>query len=106
MRVNKIKILHAHRIYYNVAPQYLQSDFNLVSNIHSYNTRSSINTFFIPRVFSYGMSSFYYTAAKLWNSIPNNLRLINVDKRNDFKFKLKQHLLSSFVQESHSDFLL
>ena len=52
------------------APEYLQV-FERVNEPHHYNTRHSVNALIIPKGGSYGMKSFHYIGAKIWNSLPD-----------------------------------
>ena len=47
------------------APEYLQNDFNHVSQVHRYSTRHSVSSLCIPSVKSAGKNTFTYSAIKL-----------------------------------------
>ena len=98
VQVNQIKILHTHKIFNNVAPSYLSDDFVLASVKHDHSTRSSMYNYFLPRVNSHGLNSFFYSGSKLWNNLPNKLKSIRDPKL--FKPKLKKHLLTDYLYES------
>lgn len=95
-RVDQIKILHVHRIVNKLAPCYLSENFTLVSEIHDHCTRSSLNCFYLPKVGSNSIKSFFYTSIKLWNSIPNLIK--KIESRECFKSHLKKHIMSNLCQ--------
>ena len=74
--LNKIKS-NMFNIIHGNSPAYLKEDISLQDNT-SHQTRSvtslSCQT---PRVNSFGLRSFFYTAIKCWNSQPFSLRSIN-----------------------------
>lgn len=63
-----------------------------ISNVHSYNTRySTRDNFYRPNVrTNYGKFTFNYTASKLWNSVPTNLKHLSAS---NFKRQYKRLLL-------------
>ena len=67
----------------------IQDLFQDISNVHSYNTRSSAsNNFYAkPSRLSVQANSFSRIGVKLWNEIPQALRNLS---KNTFKRKLKQ----------------
>ena len=74
-RIAQIKLNLVYRIVNGSAPEYLQNDFNHVSQVHRYSTRPSESSLCIPSVKSAGKISFTYSAIKLWNELPNELSL-------------------------------
>ena len=85
------------------APSNIQDLFQDISNVHSYNTRSSIsNNFYTkPSKLSVQANSFSRVGVKIWNEIPQALRNLS---KNAFKRKLKQisfNILGS--QDSYID---
>ena len=76
-RVEQLKMNHMFNIIHGNSPAYLKEDISLQDNT-SHQTRSvtslSCQT---PRVNSFGLRSFFYTAIKCWNSLPFSLRSIN-----------------------------
>ena len=77
-----------HRIFYGLAPSYL-CNFRRVDSSHSHRTRHSIKSFVLPEVKSQGKKSFMYNGARLWNSLPVNIRLI--ENKDNFKKKCKRY---------------
>ena len=103
-RVTQIKLMHVHRIFNETAPDYMQEFFTLNRNVHQHQTRSVSNcNYFIPRVNTFGRSSFYYTSTLIWNSLPIKLKSINV--KSQYKTSLKKHLLAEFVKLEDQQFI-
>ena len=74
-RVNQIKLCMVHRIVSNVVPRYLSNYFRKTSDVHGHATRGSSTDFDPVRCNQcIGQSSFLYTAAVLWNSLPTVIK--------------------------------
>jgi len=71
------------------APSNVQDLFQDMSNVHSYNTRSSAsnNVYTKPSRLSIKANPFSRIGVKVWNAIPQALRNLS---KNAFKRKLKQ----------------
>ena len=85
------------------APSNIQDLFQDISNVHSYNTRSSTsNNFYTkPSRLSVLANSFSRIGVKVWNEIPQALRDLS---KNAFKRKLKQILFNILgSQDSYID---
>ena len=86
-KVEQLKMNHMFNSIHGISPAYLKEDISLQDNV-SHQTRSvtslSCQT---PRVNSFGLKSFFYTAIKSWNSLPFSLRSINM--KQSFKNILK-----------------
>ena len=85
------------------APSNIQDLFQDISNVHSYNTRSSAsNNFYTkPSRLSVQANSFSRIGVKVWNAIPQALRNLS---KNAFKRKLKQILFNILgSQDSYID---
>ena len=85
------------------APSNIQDLFQDISNVHSYNTRSSAsNNFYTkPSRLSVQANSFSRIGTKVWNEIPLALRNLS---KNAFKRKLKQILFNILgLQDSYID---
>ena len=74
------------------APEYLQV-FERVNESHhySYNTRHSVNALILPKVGSYGIKSFHYIGAKIWNSLPDEIQ--TTFSKSLFKVRCKKHYM-------------
>ena len=57
-RVAQIKLNFVDRIDNGSAPEYLQNDFNHVSQVHRYSTRHSVSSLYIPCVKSARKTTF------------------------------------------------
>ena len=85
------------------APSNIQDLFQDISNVHSFNTRSSTSDNFYtrPSRLSIQVNSFSRIGVKVWNEIPQALRNIS---KNAFKRKLKQILFNILgSQDSYVD---
>ena len=75
LKVRRLRTLaiETFKIINKSSPEFIQDLVNMKDN--SYNFRYS-NTADIPRVRTtrYGLQSFRYTAPKIWNSLPNEVR--------------------------------
>lgn len=93
-RVKQIKLCLVHKIMQNAVPKYLQNYFTKVSDVHSYSTRGSSYNI-VPSKFKSCMikNSFLYSAALLWNGLPDSLKL--VDTLSKFKSNLKNWLMTN-----------
>lgn len=91
------RLLHTqcllHKLLCTSSPRYLSSRFNKLSAFHQIHTRSQTNTVLaIPRHFtSFYSKSFTISAARNWNTIPEELRQLSSSR--SFKNKYKQLLL-------------
>ena len=94
-RVRFFKLNHLFRVRHNLAPRYIMANFQALSSSHSHNTRGKEFNFRLSKANSLSTSSFMYTAAKEWNSLPNCLKSIS-DYR-VFKRKLREYLLSRYT---------
>jgi len=87
LKIRRLRIISQEffKMYNKDGPSYLH-DFVEIKE-HSYNFRYS-NTVRLPkpRTTRYGINSFRYTAAKLWNNLPNHFRQIS--SFNSFKSML------------------
>ena len=73
---NRVKYLAASHVFTCIdehAPEYLQV-FERVNEFHHYNTRHSVNALILLKVGSYGIKSFHYIGAKIWNSLPDEIQ--------------------------------
>ena len=92
--------LHACTNVYNIlnnnAPEYITSEINLVSDIHTYNTRQRSRIYVDTRRTAMGFKSFMSHAPLLFNALPSCIT--NLSNVNSFKSKYKNYLLSIQVQ--------
>ena len=86
------------------APSNIQDLFQDISNVHSYNTRSSAsNNFYTkPSRLSVQANSFSRIGVKVWNAIPQALRNLS---KNALKKKTNKQILFNILgsQDSYID---
>ena len=70
------------------APEYLQ----VFERSHHYNTRHSVNALILPKVGLYGIRSFDYIGAKIWNSLPDEIK--TAFSKSLFKVRCKKQFMS------------
>ena len=85
---------HLFRIWHKLAPKYLLSNINAVSDAHTNNTRGSTYNFHLSRELSRFSDGFAFTAIRQWNDLPYSIKSISGFQV--FKRKLKDHLLSQY----------
>ena len=80
------------------APGNIQDLFQDISNIHFYNTRSSVSNNFYKQSsrLSIQANSFSRIGTKIWNEMPMSLRKL---PKNVFKRKMKQILFEILASE-------
>ncbi len=72
-RAKQLRLNNAHKIFYHQAPGYLQKNFVKTRN-RLQHTRSSQWNCNVPNVKGLESNTFYFSAIKDWNSLPNNLK--------------------------------
>ena len=80
-----------------LSPQFLENYFISIASKHGKGTRQSTRgNLFLERqhTIQYGIRSVQYSSAKLWNSIPPEIRLSSTIKQ--FRTKLKKYYLKSY----------
>ena len=80
------------------APRNIRDLFQDISNIHSYNTRSSASHNFYTQNswLSIQLNSFSRIGTKIWNEMPHTLRNL---LKHDFKRKIKRILFNILSSE-------
>ena len=74
-RVARIKVKTVFKALNGMLPTYLSEMFTRFSSVHSRKTRNSSKNLILPRVkHSSGQCSFVFSAARLWNNLPNELK--------------------------------
>ena len=89
-------------IYNNLAPPYLCT-FRRVDSVHNHDTRRRKNCYVIPQVKTQGSLSFMYNGAKLWNSLPDDIK--NVNTKENFKKKCKAYLFEDMEKVESDQFV-
>ena len=93
-RVTYFRVIHLFKIRNKTAPGYLSESFKSVSDVHSHNTRGSGHNFQLSRELANARNNFNFLAAKEWNSLPHELKLI--PELRIFKKRLKSYLFSQY----------
>jgi hypothetical protein len=89
-RVIQMKMNHVFKIFQGTAPDYLNLNFTRTSSIHKYSTRGSPFNFIVPKIKGQASQTFYFTAIRHWNFLPNSIKETgNFPK---FKHAVKKHL--------------
>ena len=80
-----------------LSPQFFENYFTSIASKHGNGTRQSTRgSLFLERqhTIQYGIRSVQYSGAKLWNSIPSEIRLSSTVKQ--FRTKLNKYYLKSY----------
>ena len=85
-RVIQMKMNHVYKIF---APDYLKDHFTRITSVHSYSTRGSPYNFIVPRIKGQASHTFFHTAIRHWNFLPNSIKEIN--NLSHFKTAVKKH---------------
>ena len=93
-RVTFFRLIHVFKIRHDLAPKYLVENFKNVSDVHSHNTRGSGLNYQLSHGMSLARNSFAFLAAKEWNNLPQELKLI--PELRVFKKRLKNYLFSRY----------
>ena len=93
-RVAYFHMLHLFRIRHDLAPSYLRPNFVKLDGLHTYKTRNSGYNYHMSRELSIAQTSFAFSAVKMWNSLPGEIKAIT--SLNIFKKKLKEFYLSAY----------
>ena len=101
LKLEDIHCLHISSFVYEchnkLAPIHFRDYFTQMSESHSYNTRGAARgDFFLVRknTLQYGLRSICFNGAKIWNTIPSDIR--NSPSIRNFKNKLKKRFLQSY----------
>ncbi len=101
-RVKQLRLNTAHKIFFNKAPSYLNTNFKRTRN-RAQSTRSSEWNFTVPTIKGAESNTFYFNAIKDWNSLPEQLKACkNIAS---FKQGVKRHQMQKAAEEADRDFL-
>ena len=89
-RVKQLKLNHVHKIVNNKCPSYMKDNFVSIKDTHRYHTRASEHNFIIPNCQGSISNTFYYSAIKDWNGLPDSIKSIKDSVK--FKFEVKKFL--------------
>ena len=90
-KIKQLRLNHAHKIFNNKCPSYLNNNFVKINDHHNYNTRPSPFNFVTTKIKGTESTTCYYNAIRDWNSLPDTIKSITHIKR--FKIEVKRHLL-------------
>ena len=96
-RVAQLLLNHVYSICELTSPVYLYEGFCQLSDIHGFQTRSSANNYFVSQVEGVETETFYYTAIKDWNCLPNEVK--NISNYNRFQRENKRVLANQLSIE-------
>ena len=92
--MNKIRLgLFSFKMVNFILPEIFDSFYTLVSDVHDYDTRYSINIYLPKPRTEYRKQSISYQALQLWNSLDLSIRSANTV--NSFKSRMLRSLLSA-----------
>ncbi len=98
----QLRLNNAQKNFYHQAPGYLQENFVKTRN-RLQHTRSSQWNFNVPNVKGIESNTFYFTAIKDWNSLPNNLK--NCENIHTYKKGVKRYLLQTATEEGGREYV-
>ncbi len=99
-RVKQLRLNTAHKIYYNQVPTYLNANFKRARD-RAQSTRRNERNFIISQVEGAEGNTFYFSAIKDWNSLPEDLKT----REYIASFKIKRHPMQMAAEETDRDFL-
>ena len=103
-RVKQLKLNHMFKVKNGQCPEYMKENFRLIGETDlRIGTRATRNNFFLPRVTGQAIHTFYFSAVKEWNRLPNRIKeLTNID---NFKTSLKAYISSEIVNRERSPYI-
>ena len=85
-----MKMNHVYKIFHGTGPDYLKAHFTRITSVHSYSTRGSPYNFIVTRIKGQASHTFFHTAIRHWNFLPNSIKEIN--NLSHIKTAVKKHL--------------
>ena len=77
-RVKKAKAKLVYKSLSDKTPVYIRDKLKLVKDVHEINTRSRAHNLILPKFKkSFGQRTFSYSAASIWNELPNAIKELN-----------------------------
>ena len=101
-RVDQLKLNHMFNVINSHCPEYFKCDISTLS-LSGHNTKSGNRACVVPRVNSFGAKSFFYSALKVWNSLPPTTQ--SLESKLMFKSRVKKFLWAKLIQEDQQMFL-
>ncbi len=102
-RAKQVRLNTAHKIFYNKAPSYLNTNFRRTRDTTQSTRRSDWNfNFNVPIIKGAERNTFYFNAIKDWNSLPEQLKAC--ENMTSFKKGVKSHLMQKAAEEADREF--
>ncbi len=101
-RVKQLRLNTAHKIFYNKALSYLNTNFKRARD-RAQSTRHSECNFTVPNIKGVEKNTFYFNAIKDWNSLPEQLKTCETVA--SFKIGVERHLMQKAAEEADRYFL-
>ncbi len=101
-RVKQLRLDTTHKLYYNQALTYLQTNFNKTRD-RAHHTKDSHWNFVVPNVKGAESNVFYFSAIKDWNKLPTELK--TCENVASLKKELKKHLVQTASEKADGDIL-
>ena len=103
-RAKQLQLNHVFKIFRGLCPEYMFNNFTKIRDTQrGIFTRAFINNFFLPRVDKEAIYSFYYTGINNWNSLPDDIKMIENERI--FKEQLKLYLKKVANEKEMSTFV-
>ena len=102
-RVRQLQLNHVYKIFNGDCPNYMSQNFYRIRDMQRISTRASAYNYFVPRVEGEASKTFFYNAIKYWNSLPDNIKLM--ENENSFKEKVKLHIRREAREKEQSLFV-
>ena len=100
----QLQLSHLFKIYIGTCPVYMLENFTRISDTAlRICTRASLNNFFLPRVCSEAIKTFFYSGIKNWNSLPTNIK--SIENENTFKEMVKQFFQREAREKERNPFV-
>jgi hypothetical protein len=90
-RNTQLRLNHVFKIVNDKCPSYMKENFKFVKDVHTYNTRSNLHDFCLPKNCGKDNATFVYSAIKDWNALPTYIKTIQTIIK--FKKSVKEYLL-------------
>ncbi len=100
--VKQLRLNTAHKIFYNKAPSYLNTNFKRARD-RAQSTRHSEWNFTVPNIKGVEKNTLYFNAIKDWNSLAEQLKTCETVA--SFEIGVKKHLMQKAAEEADRDFL-
>ena len=90
-----------HNVYNDNPPDYLSTQFYKVHEQHQHFTRNSSLNYVLPRARSIAINNFSFQGTKIWNNIPENIKIIQ--NKQNLKKHVKSHIRNCSLNSEQSE---